>query len=65
MSDMSDMSDIDWPNLTERELDLLARYGNTPEVVAAAKAEQARRQADEARRRKRDGAWRPGDEPAY
>jgi hypothetical protein len=62
---MSDISDIDWPNLTERELDLLARYGNTPEVVAAAQAEQARRRAEEARRRKRDGAWRPGDEPAY
>jgi hypothetical protein len=39
-------SDIDWPNLTERELDLLARYGNTPEVVAAAQAEQARRQTE-------------------
>jgi hypothetical protein len=43
---VSDISDIDWPALTERELDLLARYGNTPEVVDAAKAEQARRQAE-------------------
>jgi hypothetical protein len=56
------MSDIDWPNVTERELDLLARYGNTPEIVAAAKAEQARR-AEEALRRRRDAAWQPDDDP--
>jgi hypothetical protein len=30
---------IDWPTLTDNELRLLAEYGNTPEIVAAAKAE--------------------------
>src|SRR6185436_13823879 len=38
-----EMEDIDYPALTERELDLLARHGNTPEIVAAAQAEQERR----------------------
>jgi hypothetical protein len=41
------MSDIDWPNVTDNELRLLASYGNTPEIVAAAKAEQARRKAQQ------------------
>src|SRR4051812_17641885 len=34
---------IDWANLSDSELRLLAERGNTPEIVVAAKAEQARR----------------------
>lgn len=36
-------NDIDWPKMTDHELELLAEYGNTAEIVVAARCEQARR----------------------
>lgn len=37
--------DLDYTTMTDRELALLATYGRLPEIVAAARAEQKRRQS--------------------
>jgi hypothetical protein len=42
------MEIIDWTNVTNLELEILARNGTTAEVRTAAKAEQERRERPEA-----------------